>query len=86
VTKRDGRMTYEDGQEVHAGDQIEEWAAGPKGTVVFVLERNEWMPGYERDKWMSLKRGFMVLSESGSRIHFNLPSQTMRLLKRGEEA
>ena len=75
---------YSSGEEVIVGDRIQ--AEGPPGSVVFVIERDEWSPSFPREQWGYLGSGFMVLEDDGTLIHYSETNDCMVLLSRSGDS
>ena len=54
------------------------------GTIVCVIDRDEYSPSYPASAWSYLERGFMFLSDDGVLIHFDHVDQCCtRLVAQG---
>lgn len=62
------RPHYWDGQEVHVGDRVNH--AGHVGTIVFIIDPNEFSGGFEPSDWLSLGCGFMVKQDDGQMFYY----------------
>ena len=79
------RCEYASGEAIHVGDRV---AIAPGksadrcGTVVFVLGRNEFSPGFSEEQWRYLGKGFIVKFDDGTLVHYTKSESDMELIER----
>ena len=71
---------YASGEDVLVGDRVR--CAGAMGTVMFVVERDQWSEEFPGDQWRYLERGFMVKEDDGTLIHYDQPDSCTELVSR----
>jgi hypothetical protein len=64
---------YTDGSELHAGQRIA--YSGQPGTVVFVIDNEEYAPGFASTAWEDLNTGFMIRFDNGAMLHLDRPDE-----------
>lgn len=75
-------QAYSDGTELHAGHRVT--YNGQRGTVVFVIDHDEYSPRFASTAWESLKTGFMIRFDNGAMLHLDRPDEHLvRLLDEG---
>lgn len=75
-------MKYDDGKEVHLGDQVS-LGGGMTGSVAAVFDTGEYSPGYLVEDWSYLLTGALVLSPEAGLVHYPVPDQDLVLKHRG---
>jgi hypothetical protein len=71
---------YATGDAVQLGDRV--GVSGVEGSVMFVVERDEWSAEFPKNDWCYLKRGFMVKEDDGTLIHYEEADESVALLGR----
>ena len=66
-------QAYTDGTELHAGHRVT--YNGQLGTVVFVIDNDEYAPGFASPAWENLKTGFMIRFDNGAMLHLDRPDE-----------
>jgi len=66
-------QAYIDGTELHAGHRVA--YNGQPGTVVFVIDNDDYSPGYASTAWENLQTGFMIRFDSGAMLHLDRPDE-----------
>jgi hypothetical protein len=76
-------QAYTDGTELHVGHRVT--YNGQPGTVVFVIDNDEYSPGFASTAWESLRTGFMIRFDNGAMLHLDRPDEHLtRLPPSGE--
>lgn len=70
---------YHTGEEIHIGDRVS--CHGCIGSVVFVIDRNEFSAGFPED-WSYLGSGFMVQNSEFGLVHLSEADEDLELLAR----
>jgi len=60
---------YSDGIELHTGHRVS--YNGQPGTVVFVIDNDEYSPGFASTAWENLETGFMIRFDNGAMLHLD---------------
>jgi hypothetical protein len=55
---------YVNGSEIHAGQRV--IYNGQVGTVVFIIEHDEYLPEFPKVEWLSIESGFMIRFDNGA--------------------
>ena len=63
-------MTYNDGQIVRVGDEVELWS-GERGVVVLSIDTQEETPEFLLNEWKCLKDGVLVKTTRGVLVAFH---------------
>jgi len=71
-------QTYTDGTELHAGHRVT--YNGQPGTLVFVIDHDEYLPGFASTAWEDLKTGFMIRFDNGAMLHLDRPDEHLARL------
>lgn len=74
-------MKYADGQEVLLGDQVS-LGGGMTGSIVAVIDTDNYSDGYLSEDWSCLLTGALVISPEAGLIHFPAPDQDFELICR----
>jgi len=74
-------MKYSDGNEIKIGDWVKLWD-NCYGTVVCLLENNEYSNGYPENQWNYLKSGVVIKSDKIGLIHYNKADEDLELISR----
>jgi hypothetical protein len=72
---------YEDGSEVHVGDQVS--YAGWRGRIVIVVDRGEYAPTFPKVEWPlpGEPTGFMIEFTDGGRLFLDSSDEHLEVLK-----
>jgi hypothetical protein len=75
-------LQYLDGQEIHIGDRVV--FGGHPATVVVVIGRGEYGPGFVADDWSEHERGFLMRTEDGQLYMQDYADEDVKLVSRCE--
>jgi hypothetical protein len=71
---------YCSGDEIHVSDRVR--YAGDTGTIVFVIDRREYSPGYPESAWSQYGTGFMIETPAYTRVMLEKADEDLELLAR----
>ena len=75
---------YSTGEEIHGGDRVR--YVGCSGTVVFVIDRNEYSPEFPVGHWSSHSSGFVVQTSALGLVLLLAADEDLELIGRGASA
>jgi hypothetical protein len=67
------RQLYSDLSEIHVGQRVTYNNQG--GTIVFVIDHDEYSQNFPAEDWSYLKTGFMIRFDNGALLHIELPDE-----------
>jgi hypothetical protein len=71
---------YHSGEEIHVGDRIR--YAGDPGTIVFVIDRNEYSAAFPEKDWSHHRTGFMVQNPAYGLVMLDKADEDLEFLGR----
>ena len=71
---------YSSGEDVRCGDAVS--YAGQRGTVVFVIDREEYTPEFPAADWSHYGRGFMLRFENSALLMLEQADEDLVLVHR----
>jgi hypothetical protein len=74
---------YHSGEEIHAGDEIR--YAGHPGKIVFVIDRNEYLPDFPAKDWSHHSTGFMIQTPAYALVMLNKADEDLEFVARGTQ-
>jgi hypothetical protein len=74
---------YKSGEEIHVGDRIR--YAGDPGTIVFVIDRNEYSATFPEKDWSHHGSGFMIQNPSYGLVMLNKADEDLEFLGRATQ-
>jgi hypothetical protein len=77
-------ITYCDGTEAHAGDTVK-LSDGTYGTVVCVLDTDEYTREFPQDEWGYLHTGAMINTSTMGLVHYNQLDEDVEFVERHHE-
>jgi hypothetical protein len=72
---------YHSGEEIHAGDEIR--YAGQPGKIVFVIDRNEYLPDFPAKDWSHHRTGFMMRMATMGLVMLDAADEDLEFVARG---
>ena len=75
-------MRYEQGEKVLLGDRVELWHR-QTGTVVCVLDDNQFDSRFPASEWSYLRHGTLIETEDGNLFHYSELDEDFRFVSRG---
>jgi RHS repeat-associated protein len=73
---------YIDGSEIHIGDRVR--FGGHPATVVVVIGRGEYAPGFLADDWTDYERGFLIRTEDRQLYMHDYADEDIEFVARGD--
>ena len=83
MSKSSPDVHYVSGEEIHAGDRI--LSGGHPATVVGVIGRAEYAPGFVAGAWSEYERGILIRDEQGTLSMHDYADGDLELIARGSE-
>ena len=80
VKPRTKDQRYYSGDEIHVGDRVR--YAGDTGTIVFVIDRDEYSSKYSEGDWSHYGTGFMIETPRFARVMLDEADEDLELLER----
>ena len=74
---------YNSGEEIHVGDRIR--YAGDPGTIVFVVDRNEYSPAFPEKDWSHHRTGFMIQNSAYGLVMLDKADEDLEFLGRATQ-
>jgi len=76
-------MNYLTGEEMHVGDRV--LFGGHAATVVVVIDRGEYGPGFVAEDWSDQEHGFLMRTDDGTLYMYDVADEDVRLIARAAQ-